>query len=227
MVTAYKIGIIVPVFNEKIEVVKSVLNGIPNTYFIYLINDGCDINYSILSNEQIQCFKLEENEGQGAALNYGIVKAIEDKCDYFITMDSDGQHDSNQIQNLLQPVLKSDADIVLGSRFLGKSTIPKIKKILLNGGIWINYLFFGIKLTDAHNGFRCFNLKVAQKIQFKLKRMAHASEILDIIKRNKFICQEVPVTLLYNDYSKAKGQKISNSIFILGQLLYYKLIVKK
>ena len=72
----------------------------------------------------------------------------------------------------------------------------------------------GIKLTDAHNGLRAFNQHVADTIEITAPDMTHASEIIDLISLNGYRYQEVPVTIDYTDYSKAKGQPVLNAVNI-------------
>ena len=80
----------------------------------------------------------------------------------------------------------------------------------------------GVKLTDTHNGLRVFNRKVANSIQITLPDMAHASEILEIIYRNKYTYTEVPVVIEYTDYSRGKGQSIINAVNIAFDTLLRK-----
>jgi hypothetical protein len=72
----------------------------------------------------------------------------------------------------------------------------------------------GIKLTDTHNGLRAFNRKVAETMQITMPDMTHASEILEIIAKQQYRYKEIPVTIEYTDYSRAKGQSLINAINI-------------
>ena len=76
----------------------------------------------------------------------------------------------------------------------------------------------GLKITDTHNGMRAFKAEALRKITITQNRMAHSSEILSEIARNKLVYREVPVTIRYTKYSKAKGQSIFNAINILFEL---------
>ena len=78
-------------------------------------------------------------------------------------------------------------------------------------------------LTDTHNGLRVFSREGARKIAIRQDRMAHASEILVQIAQRKLKWEEAPVTILYTDYSIAKGQRLSNSVRILEDLFMARL----
>ena len=81
---------------------------------------------------------------------------------------------------------------------------------------------YGIKLTDSHNGFRALSRKALQKMELKANGMEHASEIIEEISKKNIKHKEVPVTILYTDYSKARGQSDWNAFRI-----FFKMIIKK
>ncbi|MBO7742100.1 MAG: hypothetical protein J6S21_06050, partial [Victivallales bacterium] len=113
-------------------------------------------------------------------------------------------------------------DVVLGSRFLRQedlSAVPLRKRILLRGARFVNGLFTGMWLTDAHNGFRALGRRALESIDLTEDRMAHASEILIQIRRRKLKCTEVPTHIIYSQYSVEKGQSIGNSVNILIDLI--------
>ena len=86
----------------------------------------------------------------------------------------------------------------------------------------ISNRFFLISFYKTCNGLRVFNRKVANSIQITLPDMAHASEILEIIYRNKYTYTEVPVVIEYTDYSRGKGQSIMNAVNIAFDTLLRK-----
>jgi len=95
----------------------------------------------------------------------------------------------------------------------------------LKAGILFTWVFSGIKLTDTHNGFRALTRKAAETISIKENRMAHASEILHDIYQHKLKVKEIPVTILYTDYSLSRGQSAWNSISIVRRLVWRKLFL--
>jgi len=90
---------------------------------------------------------------------------------------------------------------------------------MLKLGILFTWIFSEIKLTDTHNGFRALSKKALESIKITQNRMAHASEIIDEIKRNNLSYLEMPVTVKYDDYSKQKGQSNLNSVKIFLELI--------
>lgn len=206
------------------KVVEEVFGQYP---LVICINDGSTDN----SSEEISktpAILLEHaiNLGQGAALQTGIDYALElQDVLYFVTFDADGQHSIKDIKTLITTLKESQVDVVLGSRFLGNTiNMPPMKKVLLKAAILFTNFFSGVKLTDTHNGLRAFTRKFAKQLNITMPRMSHASEIIDKIGRGKWRYKEVPVTISYSEYSRAKGQSILNSVNITFDMLLSRIL---
>lgn len=210
------VAIIIPVYNE-VEVIYSVVENVLKTFkYVVCVDDGSG-DGSVLEIERTNAYLVEHpiNMGQGAALQTGIEYARTLPVDYFVTFDADGQHSIYDAIEMVKTLEAQEKDIVLGSRFLGNAEgIKKSKKALLKIAIIFSNITSGVKLTDTHNGLRAFNRKVANTIQITVPDMAHASEILEIIKRNHYSYMEIPVTIKYTEYSRSKGQGLINAVNI-------------
>lgn len=220
-----RVAFIIPIYNEG-KVIKSVVDKVLKEYrYVVCVNDGSSDN----SREEVLKTKAylvnhPINMGQGAALQTGIEFARNLPVDYFVTYDADGQHRLEDVKSMLEVIQEKNTDFVLGSRFLGKEAVnmPRMKRIILKMAIKFSNTTSGVKLTDTHNGLRVFSRKVADTIQITLPDMAHASEILDIIHRNKYTYTEIPVVIEYTEYSRSKGQSIINAINIAFDTLLRK-----
>jgi len=151
------------------------------------------------------------NLGQGAALQTGIDYAIRRGAHYVVTFDADGQHDAACIPALVAALLPRaggpNHDVALGSRFLGTVEGASARRMaLLRAATAVSNKLSGLKLTDAHCGFRAFRATVAPKLRITQNRMAHASEILRKLNQPGLRVTEVPVTVRYTAHSMAKGQ---------------------
>jgi glycosyltransferase involved in cell wall biosynthesis len=160
------------------------------------------------------------NLGQGAALQTGLEYALlQEGSQYFVTFDADGQHRVEDAAELVRAVRDGGADVALGSRFLGGTEhVPRIKRALLKTVAAVSPAARRLQLTDAHNGLRVLNRAAASHLKITMNGMAHASEIVDYLSRSDLAVTEVPVTVLYTDYSKAKGQSLINGVNILFDL---------
>lgn len=217
--------LIVPLYNEG-RVIRDVMSRaravFPN---IVCVDDGSrDDSASEARAAGVHLVRHPVNLGQRAALRTGLDYALSQKgARYFVTFDSDGQHQTEDAQRMILRLREKRADVVIGSRFLGvKSNAGRLKRVVLKTAVAFERLRTGLKLTDAHNGLRALNRRAAQTIQIHQNRMAHASEITSEIGRNRLMYLEEPVRIVYTDYSRAKGQSVWNMVNILSDLLLKK-----
>ncbi len=163
------------------------------------------------------------NLGQGAALATGIEFAASHKsCSYVVTFDADGQHQTDDALKMLDYLITEELDIVFASRFLAKKMEkpPLIKRTVLKMGTKITNILTHTRLTDTHNGLRVMTVETARVLSITQFGMAHASEIIAEVSRRKLNYGEYPVSIVYTDYSKSKGQSILNGINILIDLIW-------
>jgi len=214
-----EIAIVIPLYNEEsvIDHVLSELTGMFPQYSIIVVDDNStDTSYQHVLNHSVYLLKHIINLGQGAALQTGIEYARELNCKIVITFDSDGQHDPKYIEPFIAPLQNNEADIILGSRFLGTTeNMPLQKKYLLKASRVFTWMTTGILLTDSHNGFRAIHIGRFPNFEIIQNRMAHASEIINIIKELKMRYQEKACTIRYTEYTLKKGQSMWNSINIV------------
>jgi len=111
---------------------------------------------------------------------------------------------------------------LFGTRFGGiKNKLPFTKKYLIWPlGQLFNKIFLGIKMSDAHNGFRVYTRHALNQIQIKQDRMAHASEIPALVNKLKLKFCEYPIRVYYHEY----GQRVSGAAKIIKDLLFAKFI---
>ncbi|MBU6375174.1 MAG: glycosyltransferase family 2 protein [Bdellovibrionales bacterium] len=190
---------------------------------IVLVDDGSKIKSKpgLVGKGSLVALRHLINLGQGAALQTGISYACHElQSEYFVTMDADGQHRSEDLPALLDPVVAGRSDIIFGNRFLAdKVSVPSLRRWVLRGGILFEKWVTGLDLGDSHNGFRAFNRRVAERMDIQLNRMAHATEIKQIVARESFRYSEVPVQISYSAHTLAKGQRNLGALIILKDLL--------
>jgi polyprenyl-phospho-N-acetylgalactosaminyl synthase len=221
------VAFIIPAYNEG-SAIRSTIDAIPKEFSnLIIINDGSsDDTLMQIEKTRAQVISHSLNLGQGAALQTGIEYALMDEnIKYFVTYDADGQHRIEDVRKMISYIKKHEVDIVLGSRFLGRTeNMPKLKWLILKLAIWFTNVSSGIKLTDTHNGLRVFNRNAAQQMKLEMSDFSHASEIIERIAEKKLRYAEVPVTIIYTDYSRSKGQSLINAINISFDVLLNRLI---
>ena len=165
------VSIIIPLYNEE-NSIKEVINRIPDKYRyeIIVVDDGSTDN-SVKKVQEIDkniiILKHKNNSGYGAAILTGFRHAT---GDIMITLDSDGQHKSEEVPNLVEPILNNEADIVVGSRYLSENNYytPLYTRIGEYFIAWCLFILFGQKVEDNQNGFRAFR---KETVQIFLRRM--------------------------------------------------------
>lgn len=215
---------IVPIYNEApviFECISSLKTVFTN---ILCVDDGSTDNCGIIA-EKAGAIVIRHplNIGQGAAIATGIFWALNQyKFKNIVTFDGDGQHRPEDAIRLVEELEKNNLDIVFGSRFLdhNKYNIPSIKRRLLRLAAIASRVLTGISLSDAHNGLRAFTAQAARKLSISQRGMAHASQIVNLVRTEKLKYHEIPVTVLYTEYSVKKGQPILNSINIIFDLIW-------
>lgn len=214
------VWLVIPGFNEAAVIDKtlaSVRAWFPN---VVVVDDGSsDDTAERASRAGAHVVRHPINLGQGAALGTGIRYALLQQAEFIVTFDADGQHRPDDIEVLLRTARQQGADVVLGSRFLGSShNMPRSRRLLLRAATAYTRLITGLSLTDAHNGLRLFSRNAAEQLRIRQNRMAHASEMLEWLGSSKLRVVEAPVTIMYSDYSLAKGQSFFSSFNILWDL---------
>lgn len=117
---------------------------------------------------------------------------------------------------MIDRISADDVDLVVGTRFAGVVThIPPLKRVILRTAAFLSPRSRKLGLTDAHNGLRVFNRKVADELDLTMNGMSHAGEFISLAYENRWRVAEEPVEILYTDYSKSKGQPLLNGVNIV------------
>ncbi|MEP2101759.1 MAG: glycosyltransferase family 2 protein [Parasphingorhabdus sp.] len=220
------VWIVIPAYNEGgmiADVVAEVGTMFPN---VVVIDDAsADETSATARGAGATVLRHPFNLGQGAALQTGIEFALARGASHIVTFDADGQHHIEDVPIMLEQLAQSGADLALGSRFLGNTVgMSQSRGLLLKAATLFTQITTGLKLTDCHNGLRVFTAEAASKLNLRQNRMAHASEILAGIRKNRFDFVEVPVTITYSDYSREKGQTFTDAFVIFRDLIAARLL---
>ncbi len=206
--------VVVPAYNEQ-SMIGEVIRGLRRlSATVVVVDDGSsDKTGKVARNAGAVVVTHPLNRGQGAALQTGLDYCLRRGAEVIATFDADGQHSVEDVPGLVQPILRGEADVVLGSRFLGTAeNISVPRKVILKIGVHFTRVMSGARLTDAHNGIRAFSASAASRIRLTQDRMAHASQIIDQIVAAELRFKEVPVSIRYTDYSKGKGQRSTGAV---------------
>ena len=200
------VWIVVPAYNEEKNIAETVRGLLALGYSNIAVVDDGSLDETAARAQQAGASILKHvlNRGQGAALQTGHEHVIRRGAEVIVDFDADGQFNPEDIFEAIKKLQSENLDVVFGSRFLGSgSKVPFSKKyFILPLAKLINRFFTGVKLTDAHNGFRVFTRGGLQKIQITQDKMAHNTEIIAQTKKNRLRFAEVPVRVHYSEYGQ-------------------------
>jgi hypothetical protein len=212
---------VIPAFNEERFIGTVVLTARYIVDRVIVISDGStDRTADVARRAGAEVIELERNMGKGEALNVGFASALSHEPDVVVMLDGDSQHDANDIPKLVLPIVTGDADIVVGSRFMGSMhRVPRWRvagQRILNGATNAGS---GVSLTDSQSGFRAFSPRALTAVRFKQPGLAAESEMQFIADRLGLRMEEVPISVHYLDGNKrnpfSHGLEVVDSILTL------------
>ncbi|MEW6593039.1 MAG: glycosyltransferase family 2 protein [Candidatus Hadarchaeota archaeon] len=215
-----KVWIVMPAHNEE-KAIGGVLDSLRKEGWrdVIVVDDGSkDKTAKIAESKGATVIRHEKNQGLGAALRTGLSNARELKADIAVTFDSDGQHDTKAVRELVNSA--DGADLVIGARrFIN---IPLNKRI---GNFGLNFItrMLGGPLVDSQSGMRAFSRRALDSIRIMSDRYVVSSEIAMQAKRKGLRIKEVPVACFFTQYSKARGTTIMSGLRITIELVRLRL----
>ena len=195
-----KVTIGIPAYNEEKNIAKIITKLKKITDSIIVCDDGSsDMTSEIAKNLGVIVISHKKNMGYGAAIRTIFEKSAEIGSDILVTFDADGQHRIEDVSRVLHPLENSEADIVIGSRFLGKqSNVPNYRKLGIKVITQVTNSSIKTKLTDSQSGFRAYSKQVLSKISLSEIGMGISTEILIKASSEGLRITEVPITILYS-----------------------------
>ena len=190
--------IIIPAYNEAeniIDVISNLHNAYPN-YDLLVVNDGSSDNTSELahSTNKASVIDLPFNIGIGGCVQTGFKYAEQNAYEIALQFDGDGQHMIHEIEKLVDPIIKAEADCVIGSRFIQSSQTYKPNNYRMLG-IYIlrvfSFLYIGQKIADQTSGFRAYNKKCIHFLSENYPGEYPEPEVIVLLGKNNFNIKEL------------------------------------
>lgn len=201
-----KVLMIIPAYNEEesiFDTVSSILDYRKKVDFdldYVVINDGStDNTKAILDENHLNAVHLIMNLGIGGAVQTGYKYALEHDYDVAVQFDGDGQHDIESLDSLLEPIRQKEADLVVGSRFVGdvKSGFQTTLMRRFGIGVISNLIKWttGQRILDTTSGYRLANKKIIQQFAQRYpSKYPEPESIVHILKR-KYKVAECPANM--------------------------------
>lgn len=206
----------IPAHNEERNIASVVVRASKYVDKVIVCDDGStDLTGEIAERLGAEVLRHGVNMGYGAALGSLFRRARELNPDVMVILDADLQHNPQDIPKLVEPVVKGEADIVIGSRFLRMSVsdMPAYRKL----GVKIISRVagrFSYSLSDAQSGFRAYSRKALKLIQPAEQGMGASTEILLKAKEHGLAVKEIPIKIRY-DGKRAKRNPFYHGLDVL------------
>jgi hypothetical protein len=193
-------AVVIPAYNEA-ENLPSVLRDIPKTVeglpvITIVVADGCtDDTEATAKSFEAVVIRRELRRGSGAAVRLGYQAALRIGARVIVTMDADGQHDPAEMGRLVGPIVHDGADMVQGSRVLGRFEIES--KLRHLGVAFFSRLLTALsrtKITDPSNGYRSVKAEALQTLDLRQEQF-YVSEMILEASRRRLDVREVPITV--------------------------------
>jgi glycosyltransferase involved in cell wall biosynthesis len=195
-----KLVIIIPAHNEE-NSIKEVIGAIPKRIAgvqeikTVVVNDGSS-DQTAAKAAGAGAVVLSHHRQRGLAETFmtGLTRALGQNADLIVTLDADGQYDPGEIPKLLSPLIKYEADLVVGERQIRKiDHMPLSKKIGNIVGTFIVSLLSGVEAADASSGFRAFTGEVGRNLHI-LSQHTYTHEMIIQAAHKKFKIVAIPIT---------------------------------
>lgn len=210
---------VIPAYNEASRIAGVVTPVLQYVDRVLVVDDGStDATGQIARAAGARVLRHMHNCGAGAATMTGIEAARSMGATIVITLDADEQHDPADIPHLLTPLHEEAADIVFANRFRAfpggkhRNRIPLIRRIFNGIGNIVSFAATGIWISDSQCGFKAFGPRAVREIELRMSGFEFCTEIVRESVQHKWRIAEVPIKVLYSEYTLAKGQSFANGV---------------
>lgn len=216
--------VVLPAYNESTRIQPVIESIACKGYNIIIVNDGSSDNTLEVIKEskrkypnRIHIYSLIINRGVGVATQTGFDAVLKFNPKYVVSMDSDGQHSADDLENVIKPLVTGEVQAVIGARPLdempfSRNFANKIMNLLTR-------IFYNVNVSDSQTGFRAITLEALKKININAKGYLISSEFIRELHDNKIPFTEVTIKTIYTPETQAKGTNAKEAIKIFIQML--------
>jgi glycosyltransferase involved in cell wall biosynthesis len=210
----------IPAYNEENHIADVIKKSLLYVDQVVVCDDGSTDDTAKIAKSAGAIVISQSNQGYGAAISTLFDYARRNNAKIMVTLDSDGQHNPEQIPLLLDAIITHGVDVSVGSRFLGDTEASGYRK----AGIKIitsatNY-GTNLKISDSQSGFRAYSQKAISTIHPTEQGMSVSTEILLKISNKGLSLAEVPISIIYGP-DTSEHNSVSHGVSVLMNTLKY------
>ena len=214
-----KVLIIIPAYNEELNIEKTVNDVKNNTKYDYVVINDCskDNTKKVCEKNEFNMISLPVNYGLTSGIQIGMKYAYENDYDIAIQFDGDGQHQAKYLKDLVEKIEKDNCDIAIGSRFEKKKKPHSMRMLGSNIIQFAIKLVTGKRITDPTSGMRAYNKKAIKEFITNTSLTPEPDTIVYMIKKG-FTVQEVQVEMKEREFGESYFNAFKSIEYMLSMM---------
>jgi glycosyltransferase involved in cell wall biosynthesis len=219
---------VIPIYNEAATIRDVVLATSDYVDKVIVVDDGStDEGYKKLEGLDLQLLRLPQNRGKAHALQSGFNQALKLNAQCVITLDGDGQHNPQEIPNLLNAIQNKPKCIIIAARLKGRQNAPKLRLFANRfADFWVSWAA-GYPVSDSQSGFRLYPIGLLQEVNIntsKERGFVFESEIIIEAASHGFYSVSVPVESIYQSNRRQSHYKPWTDTWRIVRMIAWRLI---
>lgn len=214
-----KVLIIIPAYNEELNIEKTVNDVKNNTEYDYVVVNDCskDNTKKVCEKNEFNMISLPVNYGLTSGIQIGMKYAYENNYDIAIQFDGDGQHQAKYIKDLVEKIEKENCDIAIGSRFEKEKKPHSMRMLGSNIIQFAIKLVTGKRITDPTSGMRAYNKKAIKEFITNTSLTPEPDTIVYMIKKGLNV-QEVQVEMKEREFGESYLNTFKSIEYMLSMM---------
>lgn len=216
--------VVLPAYNEATRIRPVIVDIASKGYNMVIVNDGSSDNTLEVVKQvkkefpdKIHIFSLMINRGVGIATQTGFEAVLRFNPKYVVSMDSDGQHSVDDLDEMIKPLVTGEAEAVIGVRPF--EDMPKTRSFANSVMNFLTKIFYRVDVSDSQTGFRAITVDALDKISINAAGYLISSEFIREVNDNNIPFAEVPIQTIYTPETQAKGTNVTVALKILFQMI--------
>lgn len=214
-----KVLIIIPAYNEELNIEKTVNDVKNNTEYDYVVVNDCskDNTKKVCEKNEFNMISLPVNYGLTSGIQIGMKYAYENNYDIAIQFDGDGQHQAKYLKDLVEKIEKENCDIAIGSRFEKEKKPHSMRMLGSNIIQFAIKLVTGKRITDPTSGMRAYNKKAIKEFIINTSLTPEPDTIVYMIKKGLNV-QEVQVEMKEREFGESYLNTFKSIEYMLSMM---------
>ena len=216
--------VVLPAYNEATRIRPVIVDIASKGYNMVIVNDGSSDNTLEVVKQvkkefpdKIHIFSLMINRGVCIATQTGFEAVLRFNPKYVVSMDSDGQHSADDLDEMIKPLVTGEAEAVIGVRPF--EDMPKTRSFANSVMNFLTKIFYRVDVSDSQTGFRAITVDALDKISINAVGYLISSEFIREVNDNNIPFAEVPIQTIYTPETQAKGTNVTVALKILFQMI--------